>query len=62
MDIDELKRHLADAGLHPGDAALHEMYAALPHLEAMKARVARGFAESDEPAHIFVVAPETPET
>ena len=58
MDIDELKRRLAAEGLHPSDAALHQMYEALPHLEAMKARVSRHFAQSDESAHIFVAEPE----
>ena len=58
MDIDELKRRLAAEGLHPGDDTLQELHAALPHLEAMKARVERRFAASDEPAHIFVAEPD----
>jgi hypothetical protein len=58
MDIDALKQRLADEGLHPDDDALKEMHGALPHIEAMKARVNRRFEVADEPAHIFVAEPE----
>ena len=53
MDLETFRRQLAAAGLHPDDNTLHQMHAALPHLEAMKARVNRHFELTDEKAHIF---------
>jgi hypothetical protein len=53
MDFEEFKRRLAEAGLHPSDAALHRMHEALPHLEAMKTRVNRDYDMAAEPAHVF---------
>jgi hypothetical protein len=58
MDIDEFKQFLAAEGLHPDDTTLQQMFAALPHLEAMKTRVGRRFDDGDEPAHIFVMEPD----
>lgn len=53
MTQEELRRRLAEMGLHPSEAALAEIHAALPHLRAMQARLRRGFDRSDEPAHVF---------
>lgn len=40
-------------GFNPSEASLREMHAAMPHLEAMRARLRRSFAYADEPAHVF---------
>ncbi len=53
MEIAEFKRRLAEQGLTPTDDALQQMYAALPALEAMRARVNRTYDITDEPALTF---------
>ncbi len=57
MDLATFKQRLAEAGLHPDDSTLIQMHAALPHLEAMKARVNRRFELTDESAHTFDAGP-----
>ena len=53
MEIEEFKRRLAEAGLKPTDAVVQQMYAALPLIEAMRARVNRNYDMADEPAATF---------
>ncbi len=53
MELAEFKRRIEEAGLKPTDAALQEMFAALPLLEAMRARVNQPYAMSNEPAAVF---------
>ena len=53
MTFEEFKARLTQAGYRPPEKSLREMYAALPHLEAMRARVQKPFAYADEPAHVF---------
>ncbi len=57
MELDDFKRRLTEAGLAPTDTALQEMFAALPHLAAMQARVDRDYDLGDEPATIFDARP-----
>ena len=53
MDIADFKQRLAEQGLTPTDVALQQMYAALPALEAVRARVNRAYDLADEPALTF---------
>jgi hypothetical protein len=53
MTFEEFKARLAQAGYAPAEKSLQEMYAALPHLEAMRARVHKRFTYAEEPAHVF---------
>ena len=40
-------------GFDPPRANLEEMHAAMPHLDAMRARLRRSYTYADEPAHVF---------
>ena len=53
MTFEQFRARLAEAGFHPPEKSLQEMYAALPHLEAMRARLHKPFGYADEPAHVF---------
>lgn len=53
ISIDEFKSRLRAAGFKADDKSLKEMYAALPYLDAMRARVRRAYVHADEPAHVF---------
>jgi len=45
-------------GFDPPQATLDEMYAALPHLDAMRARLRRAYTYADEPAHVYAMRGE----
>ena len=53
MDFESFKRRLYAAGLKPTDDALQQMYAALPFIEAMCAKVAIDYDMAEEPALTF---------
>jgi len=53
ISIDEFKSRLLAAGFKPDDKSLKEMHAALPYLDAIRARVRREYSHIDEPAHVF---------
>lgn len=53
MEFDEFEKFIAAAGLKPTAQALREMHAALPLIEAMRARVAADFDMAEEPATAF---------
>lgn len=53
MTIEEFRRRLAAEGLKPDEAALKEMYDALPMLQAMRARVHGDYDMAEEPASTF---------
>jgi hypothetical protein len=56
MTFEEFKDRILSAGFRPAEASLREMYAALPHLEAMRERLRRAYGYGDEPAHVFAAA------
>ncbi len=45
-------------GFNPPQATLDEMYAALPHLDAMRDRLRRAYTYADEPAHVYAMKGE----
>lgn len=53
MSLEEFRQRLLAEGLKPGEEALQEMYAALPMLQAMRARVHADYDMADEPASTF---------
>ena len=61
MDFEAFERQIALAGLKPTPDALQQMYAALPLLEAMRARIHADYDMAEEPAVIFGAALGLPE-
>ncbi len=59
ISFDDFKARLAAAGFSPDAKALEEMYAALPYLEEMQARVRRGYGYGDEPATCYSAAAQS---
>lgn len=53
MELADFKRRLAEAGLKPTDVAVQQMFAALPLLEAMRARIQADYDMAEEPAVTF---------
>ena len=53
MTFEAFKERILAAGFAPSEKSLREMYAALPHLEAMRQRLRRPYGYGDEPAHVF---------
>ena len=53
MDFETFKTRLADAGITRDDDELRSMFKAMPAFQAMRARVDRGMAAEDEPAHTY---------
>ncbi|MCW5746182.1 MAG: hypothetical protein KIT36_08300 [Alphaproteobacteria bacterium] len=53
MSLEEFERHLARAGLAVTPEKARELYACVPFLTAMAARVRADFSYADEPAHVF---------
>lgn len=56
ISLEKFKARLAAAGFLPDDKALIDMYAALPYLEEIQARVRRGYGYGDEPATTYTAA------
>ena len=52
-DFEAFALRIRALGFNPPEASLREMHAAMPHLEAMRARLRRSYAYADEPAHVF---------
>ena len=55
--LEEFAARIRALGFDPPQANLEEMYAALPHLDGMRARLRRVYTYADEPAHVFRPAP-----
>lgn len=55
MSLDAFAARIRALGFDPPQATLEEMYRAVPHLEAMRARLRRAYVYADEPAHVFRV-------
>lgn len=53
IKLEDFRAQLRARGFDPEEKSLREMHAALPHLNALRARLRRGYAHSDEPAHVF---------
>jgi hypothetical protein len=51
--FDAFAARIRALGFDPPPANLEEMFAAMPHLEAMRARLRRPYTYADEPAHVF---------
>ena len=60
MNFEEFEARIRAAGFRPGEESLREMFAALPHLEAMRERLRRAYGYGDEPAHVFAAEVSAP--
>ncbi|WP_170432496.1 hypothetical protein [Ruegeria arenilitoris] len=59
INLEEFRAQLRAQGFDPEEKSLREMYAALPHLNALRARLRRRYVHSDEPAHVFKTGEKT---
>ena len=53
QSLEAFSARIRALGFDPPEASLKEMHAAMPHLDAMRARLRRAYTYADEPAHVF---------